>query len=98
MTAIISRFRSTVEAGRRHLERVVLLERGLADLVFLDIEQRAEIVADALALFDADGILGLLGHSAIGAVDDHPQHRTYRFTAQLDVEDFESVAARHASG
>src|SRR5687768_7368856 len=39
----------SIEAGRRHLERVILLECRLADLVPFDVEQRAQVMTDALA-------------------------------------------------
>src|SRR5687768_18479110 len=44
----------TIEPRRRDLERVLLAECGLPELFLLHVEQRAQVLADALALLDAD--------------------------------------------
>jgi hypothetical protein len=87
-----------IEPRRRHFQRVGLTERRLFQVLFLDVEQRAQVVADPLAFFDADGVLRRLGHAAIRPIDDDPQHRADRLAPQLDVENLEAVPARHALG
>ena len=88
----------SIEPGRRNLERVGLSERRGSRLVLLDVEQRAQILADALAVGDADRVFFGLAPVLpwIRPIDDDPQHRADRFAAQLDVEHFEPVAPRHA--
>ena len=76
----------------------MLTERGFAEFFFFNIQNRTEVLADFLTFFDADGIIWPLDHTAVGAVDNHPEHGTDRFATQLDVEDFEPVAARHTIG
>ena len=64
------------------------------ELVFFDVEQRAQVVADALAVLDADRLLERLGHAAVRPVDDDAQHRADRLAPQLDVENLEPVTPR----
>ena len=88
-----------IQPRRGHFKGVVLRQRpgGFEFLVF-DVEEGAQVVADALTLFDPDRFVERLGHAAIGPVDDHPQHRADRLAPQLDVEDLQPVTARHPLG
>jgi hypothetical protein len=86
-------------------------KRRRFQLVLLDVEQRAQVVAHALAVCNADRFLFepaprffprdrrlKPGRRRIWPIDDDPQYCAYRLTAQLDVEHFESVAPRDALG
>ena len=85
-----------IQPRRGHFKGVVLCQRpgGFEFLVF-DVEEGAQVVADALTLFDSDGVVERLGHATIGPVDDYPQHSADRLAPQLDVEDLQPVSARH---
>src|SRR5690606_4579212 len=72
--------------------------RRFAELLFFDVEQGAEVLADALALLDADALVGPFGYPAVGPIDDDAQHRADRLTPQLDVENVEPMARRHSFG
>jgi len=87
-----------IQPGRRHFERVLLRKRRLAELFLLDIQDRTEILADALSVFDPDSVFRRLDHPAVGTVDDDPQHVADRFPAQLHVEDLEPVTPGNALG
>ncbi|HEX2458065.1 MAG TPA: hypothetical protein VHI99_30500 [Vicinamibacterales bacterium] len=88
----------SVEPGRRNFERVVLPERRLTQFLFFDVEDRAQILADTLAILNAHRVFRRFRHAAIGLIDDHPQDRPDRLAPELDVEDFEPVSSRHALG
>ena len=86
-----------------------MADRCSLEVILLDVEQRAEVLAHALTVCNADRFLfeppprfflrgsrleaGLTG---IRPIDNDPEDRSSRFTAQLDVEYFEPVAPRHA--
>ena len=76
----------------------MLSERRLTQGLFLDVEDRAQVLADTLALFDADRVFRQLGHTAIRPVDGHSQHVADRFATQLHVENLETVAVRDPFG
>src|SRR5687768_3506347 len=60
----------TIEPRRRDLEGVLLAECGLSELFLLYVEQRAQVLTDALALLDADRLLGPLRNTAVRTIDD----------------------------
>jgi hypothetical protein len=84
-------------------------DRCSFEVILLDVEQRAQVLTDALAICNTDRFLfepapGFFprrsrlepGWAGIRPIDDDPEDRSCRFTAQLDVEYFEPVAPRHA--
>jgi len=75
-----------------------LCERRLTELLVLDVQDRAEILADALAVLYPHSLIGRLDDPAIGTVDDDPQNAADRFPAQLHVEDLEPVTPGNALG
>jgi len=76
----------------------MLTERGFAEFLFFHVQDRAQVLADLLTLFDAHGIFRTLDHSTVGPVDDHAEYGPDRLAPQLEIEDFEAVAARHTIG
>ena len=70
----------------------MLPERRVAELVLLDVEDGAQILADALALLDAHCVLRPFDAPRVPAVDDDPQNGSDRLAPQLDVEDLQPVA------
>jgi hypothetical protein len=70
-----------IESRRRNLERVRLRQRRV-ELIFLDIEQRAQILADTLAISNADSVLvWVTRFSGVRAIDDDAKYRADRFAA-----------------
>ena len=92
--AILDVPQGAIEPRRRHLQRVRLVERELG------VEQRADVPADALAVFHGNAVAGAASLSAAGVpvrrpIDDHPQHPSDRLATELHVEDVEPGIARH---
>ena len=83
-----------IEARRRNFQSILLGQRRFVQFVFLDIEECAQVLTDPLAILDTDRLLRGFRHPPIGPVDNHAQHDAAGLAAQLDVKDFESVAAR----
>ena len=67
----------------------------LAELV-LDVQQGAEILADALALLDADAVFRLFNLTRVRTIDHDAQHQPNRLAPELEIEQLQPVAARHA--
>src|SRR5829696_1948600 len=86
-----------VEARRRYFQRVGLAEIVLPELVF-HVEQRAQILADALALRDTDAFVRGLDPSGVRPIDHDAKHHADRLAPELHVEDLEPVALRDALG
>jgi hypothetical protein len=86
-----------IQTRRGNFQRVGLPEILLAELIF-DIEQRAQILADALTVRDADTVFDSFDPARRRAVDHDTQHHPDRFAAELDVENLESVTPRHPLG
>jgi hypothetical protein len=86
-----------IQPRRRDFERVRVAQRLLSEFLF-DVEQRAQVLADALALLDADAVFRPFDAAQVRPIDHHPQHHPNRFTPELDVEDFQPVAVRHPFG
>src|SRR4051794_6880330 len=59
----------TIESRGRHFERVRVVELLLAELVF-HVQQGAQVLADALAILDADAVLGGFYGARRGPIDD----------------------------
>lgn len=84
-----------VEARRRNLERVRVLEREL------DIEHGADILAHPLAIVDTDRLVArAVFRTGVPrrSVDDDPNDPPDRLAPQLNVEDLQPVVASHAIG
>ena len=89
------RAKRPIESRRRNLERVAVVDR------FLDVQNRAHVPADALAVLDARRRAGRLRPAPrrrrmrrVGVerhVDKNPQHPPRRLAAELDVENFQVV-------
>src|SRR5262249_25996978 len=85
-----------IETRGRHLQGVRLIY-GI-----LDVEQRAQVVADPLTILDANAVLRLFDDHATllvdprGTVDDDPQHPAARLAAKLHVKNLELMRPRHA--
>ena len=84
-----------IQSGRRNLERVALGDR------LFDVQDRADIAADALAVLDRRRCIGpspplrFVGHSRVrvaeGHVDEDAQHPAARLATELNVEDLQIV-------
>src|SRR5262245_33399003 len=83
-----------VEARRGHLRRVLLAECLLPELV-LDVEDRAQVLADALTVLDPDTVLEGFDAPRGGSIDDDAEHHTDGLAPELHVEDVEPMAPRH---
>ena len=79
-----------VDPGRRDLERVGEGER------VLDVENRAHLTVDLLAIFDADAVLRCCRRPR--PIDEHPHHVTGRLTTALDFPDRQATRRRHPFG
>ena len=77
----------SIESGRRDLKRV----RRRHDII--NVEHRAQIVAHARAVIDADAVFRR--RRGPRSIEPDPQNHAARFTPELDVEDVEPVGARH---
>ncbi len=64
---------------------------ALSEIV-LDVEQRAQILAHALALLDPDR------HVVDGPVDHHSEYPADRFSPELQVEEVQAVTLGDARG
>jgi hypothetical protein len=65
----------------------------------LDVEDRPEILAHALAFLDADrGFFSTGGFIGKRPVENHPEHQPARFASKLNVENVEAVIVRDAFG
>ena len=76
-----------IQPGRRHLERVRL--RQAVEQVLVDVEQRAQVATDVLAVFDADRVFGLARLAGRRPVEHDPQHPAGRLAAELQIENVE---------
>jgi hypothetical protein len=88
-----------IQPRRGHFKGVVLRQRpGGFEFLAFDVEEGAQIVADALTLFDPDGLVERFGHAAIRPIDDYPQYGADRLAAELDLEDLQPVTACYPLG
>ena len=87
-----------VEPGRRDFQDVLPVDD------VLDVENRAQLVTDALAVVDTDAALhrhSRLQRASIEravAIEDDAEDPANRFAAELHVEHLETLVARHAFG
>ena len=87
-----------LEARRGNFQRIRRVD-GV-----LDVEDGAQILADALTILDPDALFRALDDDAAlriahqRAVNDDAQHQPYRFPPQPHVEDVELTRPRHAFG
>jgi hypothetical protein len=77
-----------VQTRRRHFKGVRVFERS--PQLILDIEQRAQVVAHPLAVFDANDLIQPIHH--------HSQHPPDRFPPELQIEQFQAMALRNSGG
>ena len=61
----------SIEAWRRNFQSILLGQRRFVQFVFLDIEQRAEVLTDLLAILDTDRLFGRFRDAPIGPIDNH---------------------------
>jgi hypothetical protein len=94
-----------IQSRRRHLQGVAALH---ARQRIFHVEQRAQVLAHALTVFDSDrlfsrqsavelcgDVTGRLRGESRGPIDDHAQYPAYRLAAELKVEDLESMTGGH---
>lgn len=85
-----------IEPRGGHFKRVRPSERRLLQLVFLDVEQCAQIVTHPLAVCDPNGVFfGGRGRPWVRSIDDDAQDRADRLAAELHVENLKPVASCH---
>jgi hypothetical protein len=78
-----------IQTRRRHFKGVRVFQRP-TQLVF-HIQQRAQVVAHVLAVFDAHQLL-------IQPIHDHSKHPADGFPPELQIKQLQAMALRHATG
>ena len=86
-----------IQPRRRHLERVLPLERRRQ--LVLDVEQRAQVLAHALAVVDRDRRPQppACARRPRFAIEDDPQHPANRLAAELQVEESRARSSRRCA-
>jgi hypothetical protein len=87
---VVGAAKRPIESRRRNLERVREGER------ILDVEDRAHLAVDLLAIDDADALFR--GRRRSRAIDEHTNDVARRFAAALDVPDGQPARRGYAFG
>ena len=87
----------SIQPRRRDFERVLVAQLLLSELI-LDVQQRTQVMADALAVIDADRFFRCFDAAGVRPVDHDAQNHPDGLPAELHIEDLEPVAARHTLG